>query len=127
MKKALIKQLVIEAIEATKNNEGHTDFAGYNNGVVKNVIIYAHENSKHFAKGKIGFFYKSCKVFETYQGPDTRRCEIMTFDISLLDCDDEPCKEVYVDLEDDFDGKSDYWADKKAMAQSDREFFDYWT
>lgn len=127
MKKSQIKELVIEAIESTRNEKGHTEFGGYDNGTLKKVIIYTENNGKYWAKGQIGFFYKNCKTFETYQGPDTRPCEIMTFDISLLNSEDEPIKEVWVDLHDDFNGKGDEWSDKKTERMSDREFFDFWT
>ena len=127
MKKSQIKELVIEAIESTRNEKGHTEFGGYTHGTIKKVIIEIDENGKYSASGKIGFFYKNCKTFETYKGADTRPCEIMTFDISLMNWDEEYEKEVWVDLHDDFNGKGDEWTDKKTERMSDRDFFDFWT
>lgn len=130
MKKLLIQQKVIEAIKYTINDKGHSEFGGFDNGTIKKVIIDCEINSKTIARGKIAFFYKNCKTFETYLGQDTRPCEIMTFDIQLEDLEDPEWpidEEVYVDLYDDFNGKGDEWSDKKTERMSDRDFFDFWT
>ena len=132
MKKSLIQQKVIEAIEYTRNDKGHSEFGGFDNGTIKKVIIDCEFNGKHEAQGKIAFFYKNCKTFETYLGQDTRPCEIMTFDIH--DGYDEDTGEIdpdwghcRVDLHDDFNGKSHEWIDKKTERMSDRDFFEFWT
>ena len=132
MKKSLIEAKVIAAIEATRTDRGHTDFAGYDHGDIKKVIIEVDMNGRHEARGKIAFFYKNCKTFETYHGQDIRPCEIMEFDIH--DGYDEDTGEIdpewghcRVDLYSDHDGTSDAWSDKTTERMSDRDFFDFWT
>ena len=67
MKKSLIQQKVIEAIEYTRNDKGHSEFGGFDNGTIKKVIIDCEFNGKHESQGKIAFFYKNCKTFLHFQ------------------------------------------------------------
>ena len=119
MKNAEIKRRILEGLT---NNE----YAGFKYGKVKKVIIQNDGET-----GFVGIFYKSCVVFETYKGPDTRPVEIFSYSIDIEEDEDdngEIIKTVhfYYDLHMDADSKDGEWKEKKEEKMTDREFFDYW-
>ena len=119
MKNAEIKRRILEGLT---NNE----YAGFKYGKVKKVIIQNDGDT-----GFVGIFYKSCQVFETYKGRDTRPVEIFSYSIDIEEDEDDngdiiETVHFYYDLHMDADSKDGEWKEKKDDKMTDREFFDYW-